>query len=84
MSSRSMTGETDIAHDLGGPNHVSQELSLTVRSGRNDFRNRTAMTSDPQRLTCFVHAFNQAETLGFEFGDRNVIHDHYSIYGQQT
>jgi hypothetical protein len=71
-----MTGETIIAHDLGGPNHVSQELSLAIGSGRNDFCNWTAMTRNPQRLACFVHSFNQAQTLGFEFGDRNIIHDH--------
>jgi len=25
------------------------------------------MTRNPQRLACFVHSFNQAKTLGFEF-----------------
>jgi hypothetical protein len=72
----------DIAHDLGGPDHVSQKLSLAVGSGRYDFRNWAAMTRNPQRLARFVHSFNQAKTLGLEFGDGNIIHNHYFIYGQ--
>jgi len=40
------------------------------------------MTRNPQRLARFVHPFNQAKTLGFKLGDRNIIHDHYSIYSQ--
>src|SRR5271165_1275139 len=67
----------DIADNLGGSDHVSQELALAIGTRGNHLCHRAAMAGNAQRLSSLVDSLDQTEALGLKFGNGNIVHGHY-------
>jgi hypothetical protein len=56
---------------------TSRLVGPSIRTGWNDLCARLPVACDSEGLARLLNPVDQAETLGFEFRDRDVLHDHY-------